>query len=222
MKSYWYETPMKPISNATNTTDTPNAPNASDYFADLYKESDDPWLLRGRWYERRKRALTLAALPDEHYANAYEPGCANGELTLELAERCGALLASDLNADAVELARQRVQHLSHVRVERLATPEEWPNDAFDLIVISEMAYYLDDTQLAHLADTLVNTLKPGGTVTACHWRRPIEGWPHSGDYVHQQLRASIALKPISHYLDDDMVLDVWSSDERSVHEREAR
>jgi SAM-dependent methyltransferase len=197
-------------------------PNAADYFAGLYRQSDDPWLLRDRWYERRKRALTLAALPDERYPSAYEPGCANGELTVELAARCDVLLATDLNADAVELARRRVDHLAHVRVERRATPEEWPNAAFDLIVVSEMAYYLDDTQLAQLAGKLRGTLNPGGTVIACHWRRPIEGWPHSGDFVHEQLRASLALLSISRYTDDDLVLDVWSSDNRSVHQREAR
>lgn len=197
-------------------------PNATDYFAGLYKQSDDPWLLRDRWYERRKRALTLAALPDERYSNAYEPGCANGELTLALAARCDALLATDLNADAVGLARRKVLHLPHVRVERRATPEEWPDAAFDLIVVSEMAYYLDDTQLGQLADKLSGTLEPGGTVIACHWRRPIAGWPHSGEVVHAQLRATLALSSISHYSDDDMVLDVWSSDQRSVHQREAR
>jgi SAM-dependent methyltransferase len=197
-------------------------PNPTDYFAGLYKQSDDPWLLRDRWYERRKRALTLAALPDERYPSAYEPGCANGELTFELAARCDALLATDLNADAVELARVRVHALPHVRGECRATPEEWPNAAFDLIVISEMAYYLDDTHLALLADKVRDTLNPGGTVIACHWRRTIEGWPHSGDVVHEQLRASLALPSISHYTDDDMVLDVWSLDARSVHQREAR
>jgi cyclopropane fatty-acyl-phospholipid synthase-like methyltransferase len=197
-------------------------PNATDYFAGLYRQSDDPWLLRDRWYERRKRALTLAALPDERYPNAYEPGCANGELTVGLAARCEALLATDLNEAAVELTRRRVRHLPHVRVERRATPEEWPDAAFDLIVVSEMAYYLDDMQLAQLADTLRGSLEPGGTVIACHWRRPIEGWPRSGDFVHEQLRASLALPSISRYTDDDMVLDVWSSDQRSVHQREAR
>jgi SAM-dependent methyltransferase len=197
-------------------------PNANAYFAGLYGKSDDPWLLRERWYERRKRALTLAALPDERYASAYEPGCANGELTAELAARCDALLATDLNAEAVELAANRVRHLAHVRVERRATPEEWPDGAFDLIVISEMAYYLNPAQLAALADKLEKTLKPGGTVIACHWRRPIESWPHSGDFVHDQLRASLTLPLIAQYKDDDMVLDLWSSSEKSVHQREAR
>ena len=61
------------------------------YFDGLYKSSDDPWNLREGWYERRKRSLTLALLPRPRYRNAFEPGCANGELTAELATRCDAL-----------------------------------------------------------------------------------------------------------------------------------
>lgn len=33
------------------------------YFNELFLNSDDPWAFKQRWYERRKRALTLAALP---------------------------------------------------------------------------------------------------------------------------------------------------------------
>jgi SAM-dependent methyltransferase len=197
-------------------------PAANDYFARLYDRSDDPWLLRERWYERRKRALTLAALPDERYVNAYEPGCANGEMTAELATRCDTLLATDLNEEAVALARQRVQHLTHVHVEQRATPEEWPPGEFGLIVVSEMAYYLNEPQRNDLITRLRQSLLPGGTVLACHWRRPIEGWPHSGDFVHGELRARLGLPLLSHYHDDDMVLDVWSSNGDSVHQREAR
>jgi SAM-dependent methyltransferase len=197
-------------------------PDARDYFASLYQDSDDPWLLRDRWYERRKRALTLAALPDEHYGRIYEPGCANGELTSELAARCDTLLAADLNPAAVDLARRRVSYLQNVQVEQRAMPDDWPDGEFDLIVISEVAYYLNERQLSGLIARLTASLSKGGTVIACHWRRPIEGWPHSGDHVHGELRARLALPSLSHYQDNDMVLDVWSSNEASVHQREAR
>jgi len=197
-------------------------PDAQDYFAGLYQRSNDPWLLRERWYERRKRALTLAALPDERYRRAYEPGCANGELTAELAARCETLLAADLNPAAVELARQRVAHLQHVRVEQRAIPDDWPDGEFNLIVISEVAYYLSEAQLAGLIAKLTASLTEDGTLIACHWRRPIEGWPLSGDHVHRELRAKLTLPRLSCYQDDDMVLDVWSSSAQSVHQREAR
>jgi SAM-dependent methyltransferase len=197
-------------------------PDAQRYFDGLYERSDDPWLLRERWYESRKRALTLAMLPDAHYARAYEPGCATGELTAELAPRCDALLAADLSADAVTLARRRVAHLGNVKIEQRAIPDDWPDGRFDLIVISELAYYLDESQLARLAARIESSLAPGGTIIACHWRQPIEGWPHSGDFVHAELRATLPLARLSHYQDEDVLLDVWSSNAASVHRREAR
>ena len=44
-----------------------NAPKADDqrdaYFDQLYRDDADPWLVRQRWYEERKRALLLACLP---------------------------------------------------------------------------------------------------------------------------------------------------------------
>ena len=41
------------------------------YFDRLYGASPDPYGLRLRWYERRKRELTLAALPHPRYRSAY-------------------------------------------------------------------------------------------------------------------------------------------------------
>ncbi|EPN67648.1 methyltransferase, partial [Pseudomonas syringae pv. actinidiae ICMP 19101] len=60
---------------------------ADSYFDELFRNNDDPWAFKQRWYERRKRALTLAALPRERYRAIFEPGCANGELSADLAER---------------------------------------------------------------------------------------------------------------------------------------
>lgn len=36
---------------------------ASAHFSALYRGGDDPWQVRQRWYEQRKRALMLACLP---------------------------------------------------------------------------------------------------------------------------------------------------------------
>jgi hypothetical protein len=33
------------------------------HFERMYADSEEPWEYRRRWYERRKRALTLAMLP---------------------------------------------------------------------------------------------------------------------------------------------------------------
>ncbi|WP_411701383.1 bifunctional PIG-L family deacetylase/class I SAM-dependent methyltransferase, partial [Conyzicola sp.] len=78
------------------------------YFDDLYGRHDDPWGFTDRWYEERKRAVTLASLPEQHYGSALEVGCSIGVLTSELAGRCSALLAVDVSRAAVEAARARV------------------------------------------------------------------------------------------------------------------
>ena len=113
------------------------------FFDQLYQHNPDPWAFRERWYEQRKRAMTLASLPRQHYRSTYELGCANGELSLGLAQRTEALLCCDAAAKAVELARQRLSDCPNAEVLQSRVPADWPEGSFDLIVLSEMAYYLD-------------------------------------------------------------------------------
>jgi SAM-dependent methyltransferase len=194
----------------------------------MFSGSDDPWSFRSRWYEARKRALTLACLPAQRYGTGYEPGCANGELSAALAERCDRLLVSDGSARAVALARQRLAGLRHVDVQQAWLPAQWPAGRFDLIVISELAYFLDAPDIDVLADQVRGALLPGGTVLACHWRWPIEGCALDGDAVQARLqqrfegrqRERPALHPLCGVVEADLRLQVWSQDPRSVAQRE--
>ncbi len=111
------------------------------YFNELFLNNDDPWAFKQRWYERRKRALTLAALPRERYRSIFEPGCANGELSADLAGRCDSLVCCDTSNLAVDLARKRLAGLPHAKVLQARLPQQWPQGEFDLIVFSEMGYY---------------------------------------------------------------------------------
>lgn len=194
------------------------------YFDELYRRSDDPWRLREGWYERRKRSLTLALLPRPRYRNGFEPGCANGELTAELAKRCDALLAADLHARAVELARERVAGASNVRIEQRTVPREWPTQdgPFDLIVISEFAYYLDPAELETLAACIAGSLTTDGTLLACHWRRPFAEARESADHAHALFDARCGLARLAHHDEADLLIDVWSRDPRSVAQCEGR
>jgi len=190
------------------------------HFDELFESSDDPWRFKERWYESRKRALTLACLPRARYASAYEPGCANGELSAGLAERCDRLLISDGAAAAVGLARRRVEGLPQVRAVQAWVPDQWPEERFDLIVISELAYYLSAAAVAELGAKARASLAPNGDIVACHWRHPVEGWRVDGDTVHAELAQAIDLPRVWSLVDPDFRLEVWSADERPVGARE--
>ncbi|MGI4812924.1 MAG: SAM-dependent methyltransferase [Janthinobacterium lividum] len=191
-----------------------------DHFEQMFEKNDDPWHYRRRWYEQRKRALTLAMLPLAHYRRAFEPACANGELTAALADRCDALLSCDASANAVRLARQRLAGQAHVVVEQRILPEDWPDGRFDLIVISEFAYYLPSTALARLLELACAALTDGGTLLACHWRWPIEEWAGPVDSIHRLIGMQPGLHRLAHHEETDMLLDVWSTDPRSVAQME--
>ncbi|WP_300650116.1 class I SAM-dependent methyltransferase [Hydrogenophaga sp.] len=192
----------------------------SQRFDALFRDSDDPWHFKTRWYEARKRALTLACLPAARYAHGFEPGCANGELSAELAQRCDRLLVSDISQRAVELARARLADVPHATVVQAQLPRDWPDASFDLIVISELGYFLDAQSLDGLADLARASLRPGGTVLACHWRRPIQGCALDGDSVHSRLSLRMNLTVLTELREADITLHVWSDDARSVAQRE--
>lgn len=189
-------------------------------FDQLFRNNDDPWRFKTRWYEARKRAQTLACLPAQRYAHGFEPGCANGELSAGLAERCDRLLVCDGSLRAVELARARLAPWSHAQVVQAQLPAGWPVGIFDLIVISELGYFLDPPGVDALADRASASLSAGGTVLACHWRRPIDGGELDGDAVHSRLAQRLGMAVLTELREADFILHVWSKDERSVAQRE--
>jgi SAM-dependent methyltransferase len=193
------------------------------YFDAMYAASPDPWAFRDRWYERRKRDLTLAALPARHYGRVFEPGCSIGLLTNDLASRCGALLAVDTSEAAVTSARAHLAAHPHVQVEARALPAGWPRDepAFDLIVLSEVGYYFDAPDLDTVVSLTVESLAPDGTLLACHWRHPVDDYPLSGDAVHAAIARRSELCRAVRHEEPDLLLEVFTVGERpSVAQRE--
>ncbi len=183
---------------------------------------EDPYGVRSRWYEQRKRDLLLAALPKPRFQRAFEPACGIGELTVALADRCDELLAADFNPRALQAAARRTQHLPQVRLRRQRLPWDWPADAstrpFELIVLSEIGYFLAEAELRELARRCRATLAAGGTLVACHWRVPFAERTLDTDRVHALLGG--AMPCLSTLREADFLLEVWSRDGRSVAQRE--
>lgn len=184
------------------------------YFDRMYAGDADPWRMAERFYEQRKHDLLAAALPRPRFRRAFEPGCGNGELTRRLAARCDEVLAWDRAGAAVAAAAARVP--ANVTLGRGAVPDDWPPGRFDLVVLSELGYYLPD--LDRLAARVRDALTADGVVVACHWRRPAPDHPRSGDDVHDRLARAVPASwaRLVHHEEPDFLLDVWSADPRSV------
>ena len=186
-----------------------------------YASGPDPWRIRDAFYERRKRDVLLGCLPRQRYHSGFEPGCAEGELTAQLAQRCDRLLAVDYHARAVATARERVAGVPGCTVERLLVPAQWPLDqSFDLVVIAELGYYLSAAAWATFCARVSGSLDRGATVLACHWRHDFDGRTLTTDALHDQLDRDLPIGRCVHLVDDDFVLDVWCGEPGTLAARE--
>jgi len=189
-----------------------------EFFDAFYaRNGDDPWGFDSRWYERRKRAVTLASLPRERYRAALELGCSTGALTAQLAERSDRLLALDIAPSALEAARARLGDRADVELRQATLPRDWPAGTFDLVVVSEVGYYWDAADLRAAMERMVASLAADGHLVLCHWRHPVAEYPLSGDAVHAALRGHDALVGTVRHEEADFVLEVFARPpERSV------
>lgn len=199
-------------------TDPPRSTLPSSYFDATYERHTDPWGFDTRWYERRKRAITIASLPLERFGYAFEVGCSIGVLTSDLAERCDDLLSVDISSAAVERARERLAGRAGVRIERFDVGSGYPPGEFDLVVLSEVGYYFDEPSLARLLAAVERSLSPAGVLVLCHWRHPVRDYPLAGDTVHAMAERRLSLTRLAAHVEEDFLLDVYGSDPRSVAE----
>lgn len=193
------------------------------YFDDLYGDSADPWQLASRWYERRKYAITLSLLPEERYRHAFEPGCSIGILTEQLSARCDRLTAIDVAESAVRQTDARLRHSGRrdaVTLMRRSFDTPWPRGDFDLVVMSEIAYYFGASGLRTILEREIPNLRPNATVLAAHWRHSVADYPLTGDEATAIIGETSGLHRIGGYLDDDVVIEIYhTGSARSVAAR---
>jgi predicted TPR repeat methyltransferase len=161
-----------------------------DYFERLFAAERDPWGFETSQYERAKYDATLGALEDRRYRDAFEIGCANGVLTARLARVCTDLLAVDVSASALARAKDRCADAPGVAFAAMNFPAQRPEKTFDLIVMSEVAYYWSDADLAQAADYVRDHLVDGGDLLLVHWIGETD-YPQTGDGAVSFLRARL-------------------------------
>ena len=179
------------------------------FFETMYRQNEDPWNFATSVYERDRYAATLLALEGRRFERAFEPGCSVGVLTERLAAICDHVDALDISPTAVRRTRERCRSLGNVTVTQGALPEAVPQQIFDLIVLSEIGYYMDAATLANLASSLVHGLPSGGTLLAAHWLGSSPDHRLSGDEVHTVLNATPHLMNTASQRYEGFRLDRW-------------
>ena len=181
---------------------------SQDYFDKLYTKTTDPWDFEKSEYERLKYQKTIVSLPNDRYHSALEVGCSIGVLTEKLAKHCDELLSIDISEHALETAKKRLAAIKNVRLEKAAIPEGFPIGNYDLLVLSEVGYYLDLRDLFKAKKLIKDNLQRGGDLILVHWTHYVSDYPLTGDQVHEVFLKDEDFKKLTEFRTADYRLDV--------------
>lgn len=187
---------------------------------DAPHEEADPWGYETHWYEKRRRALIAALLPEEKLGQVLEIGCSTGLITQMLAPRARHVLAVDVSPKAVSLARQRLQGLAQVEIVQADITQDWPARSFDHILLCDVAYYLSEAQLSQLARNIRIQASADCVLLLAHWRHPFAQVITPAQAAHDLLGDVTGFYRQAGYRDDDLLIDVLSASSISVAQKD--
>jgi SAM-dependent methyltransferase len=177
-------------------------------FEERYRTEGDPWGTLSDPSEQEKAAATLEACGDGPFERVCDLGTGIGVLAAALAPRSSALIALDGAPTAVAQAIRRLAPWPHARAQVAVLPGDLPAGRFDLVVASELLYYLSPSDLETTLDWLERALLPGGRVVAVHWTGSALDMRQSGHDVHARLAARPALEHVDGRRGETYRLDV--------------
>lgn len=158
---------------------------AQQYFERAYRDDAQVFGSPDGWYETRKRQVLLASLLSPRYDQVFEPGGGNAALTIPLAERSEQVLMMDWSVNALKHAEQVTDAYTNVKCRHGALPEDWPQQRrFDLIVFSELLYYLSEAEIVEIARLTTQSLCASGEVALLHWRHASADYPLTAAQAH--------------------------------------
>jgi len=139
-----------------------------DGFEALFRAAPDPWGYRDSPFERHKRGVLLRGCGARIHGRVLELACANGETTAALSRLALRLVAQDASPTALALARTRNAGRARIRFRDGILPGDMPRGPFDLIVASEILYYLPPRDLDLCLGAVEAALAPGGRLVCLH------------------------------------------------------
>jgi peptidoglycan/xylan/chitin deacetylase (PgdA/CDA1 family)/2-polyprenyl-3-methyl-5-hydroxy-6-metoxy-1,4-benzoquinol methylase len=156
-----------------------------EHFETLFALQPDPWKYTSP-YEQKKYEQTLELLPSIRFEQVLELACAEGHFTVQLAPKVNNLLAVDISQVALERTKERCAGFSNISYQLLDLTKDQIPGKFDLIICSEVLYYVGGIkELQAFARRVADALNPGGYYITAHANlvvdepdRPGYNWDH--------------------------------------------
>tara|TARA_B100000949_G_scaffold73801_1_gene65825 strand:- start:938 stop:1537 length:600 start_codon:yes stop_codon:yes gene_type:complete len=165
-------------------------------FAEKFDADADPWDTWSARYEAVKRGALAKAIGAGRFGRGIELAAGNGSNTPMIAQHTRRLIATEGTRSGTELVRQVAADLPRVRVVHHDVAARLPGNAFDLIVIAELLYYLGPQPFAMLAAEVSRTLVPGGRLVLLHHAENFPDRARSAARVHRDFMARLGGVPM--------------------------
>ena len=185
-RNFLYQRWQKDQVNSIPTVEADHPSHNPDvYFEELFTGEEDPWKYTNN-YEQLKYDQTLAMLPNKVMNSALELACAEGFFTPKLATKVKHLISTDISATAISRCQAKMADLTNVEFRCLDFVHEAIPGTFDLIVCSEVLYFVGDRpNLLPVVEKFTQALNPGGYLLMCHSNVRIDDQFSSGfDWDH--------------------------------------
>ncbi|MFD2236166.1 class I SAM-dependent methyltransferase [Aureimonas populi] len=137
-------------------------------FEAKFARDPDPWNYAASPFEAHKRRMLLRACGPSLHGRTLELACANGETTKVLAKRSLRVLGVDASGSALAEARRRLAGNPRVTLRQALLPAQMPRGPFDLVVVSELLYYLPARQAHAAIRAILHATAPGGRIVLLH------------------------------------------------------
>jgi SAM-dependent methyltransferase len=121
----------------------------------------DAWGYERDEFATRRFQFLLKMLPVTPVSTALEVGCAEGQFTALLAQHVEHVLACDISESAIQRARQTCLGLQNVRFRCMDVRKGLPDEPVDLILFSDVLYYLSRREAIRVLEDSAKNLRPG-------------------------------------------------------------
>lgn len=171
-------------------------------FAHRYR-NPDPWNYAGSPYEHRKYDLKVALLKsasaERPFCRVLELGSGEAAFTERLAQAGVAeeIVGMEFVAAAVTRARERLADRPHVTFVEGNVSDGLPEGPFDLVLCSEILYYLGPSRrVRSLAQRVVDVLTSGGNLLL------LSAWP-AARVIHRPFTRHRELELVAEHVEHD-------------------